>query len=81
MSKLNTDGTINTNGKMKWIGYGCIAVALIMTILKGFGYMKDAETIDLIKYWGGLGFSLVIGNSAKHAIGSKLLQNSPKGVQ
>ena len=45
------------------------------------GIMKDPETIDLIKYWGGLGFSLVIGNSAKHAIGNKLLQNSSKGVQ
>jgi len=80
MSKIKTDGTINTNGKMKWIGYGCIAVALIMTILKGLEVMTDSETIDLIKYWGGLGFSLVIGNSAKHAIGNKLLQNSPKGV-
>ncbi|MGB3465643.1 MAG: hypothetical protein WBA74_10245 [Cyclobacteriaceae bacterium] len=72
---------IDTNGKMKKAGYICIGIALLLTILKGFGIMEDPETIDLIKYWGGLGFSLLIGNSAKHAIGSKLLQNSPKGIQ
>lgn len=68
---------INTNGKMKKVGYGCLAFAAICTIIRMLGAL-DASSDTLIFYWGGLGTTLLFGNSAKHVIGSNLQNKNKK---
>jgi hypothetical protein len=67
---------INTNGKMKKVGYICLGFAAICTIIRLLGALGSSSD-QLIYYWGGLGVTLLFGNSAKHAIGSNL-QNKKK---
>jgi len=72
---------INTNGKMKLVGYILIGCALFFTILAilQIGNIKpDTATIELIKFWALLGVSLLFGNAGKHLVGYSVLQKSVK---
>ena len=62
---------IKTNGKMKKVGYICLAFAAVCTIIRLLGALS-ADSDQLIYYWGGLGVTLLFGNSAKCAIGANL---------
>lgn len=65
---------INTNGKMKKLGWICIGFAMLLSILILIPPLKVESDIalPLIYFWTGTGMTLLFGNTAKHIIGEKV---------
>lgn len=65
---------INTNGKMKIVGYTCYAFAAVLSLM-GVLEIRDTEismVLPLVNTWLAAGTTLLFGNSAKHLVGEKL---------
>lgn len=67
MQENNITTKLKTNGKMKWVGYGCLVFAAILSVL--MIYTDSDIDMDLIAYWGGTGITLLIANSGKRLLG------------
>jgi hypothetical protein len=60
---------MKTNGKMKAVGYTLIGFALVSSILVMIELLTSSESIELIKFWAGVGITLVFGNVGKRLVG------------
>lgn len=65
-------------GKMKAVGYICLAFAAALSVLIVFtDRVKAEEVLPLVYYWGGLGVTM-LGMNAGKRIGGSLAQAKVK---